>query len=80
MVERDGLQCTFVDDQGRRCQETGFLETQHTEPSGRLGCSGLDNVQVYCHAHNQYAARKDYGAAYVERRIREERQKRQKKK
>jgi hypothetical protein len=80
VVERDGFQCSFVDDQGRRCQETAFLEFQHDKPVGKRGQSTADNVEIFCHAHNQHEARREFGAAHVERKIREARQRRQKNK
>lgn len=74
VVERDGMQCAFVDAEGRRCQETGFLELQHMKPVARGGQSTVANVKLYCRAHNQHAARNDFGVAHVEKKIHEARQ------
>jgi hypothetical protein len=74
VVERDGLQCAFVDEQGRRCQETGFLELQHMKPVARGGQSTAANVKLFCRAHNLHAACNDFGVAHVEKRIEEARQ------
>jgi hypothetical protein len=74
VVERDGMRCAFVDEQGRRCQETGFLELQHMKPVARGGQSTEANVKVYCRAHNQHAARNDFGVAHVEKKIHQARQ------
>lgn len=34
VVRRDGLRCTFVDSDGRRCEQTHFLEFHHRVPWG----------------------------------------------
>jgi len=77
VVERDGLRCAYVDEQGRRCRETGFLEFQHTRPVANGGESTAANIKVYCRAHNQHAARNDFGTAHVEKQIRAAQQRRQ---
>lgn len=74
VVERDGMQCAFVDEQGRRCQETGFLELQHMKPVARGGQSAVANLKLYCRAHNQHAARNDFGVALIEKKIQEAQQ------
>lgn len=67
VVERDGLRCSFTDDTGRRCKETGFLEFHHIDPHGKGGPPTVDNVSIHCWAHNQYAAQLDYGAQHMAR-------------
>jgi 5-methylcytosine-specific restriction endonuclease McrA len=56
VVERDGLQCTFVDASGRRCSATGFLELHHQHPFAKGGEHSLENLTVLCATHNQYLA------------------------
>ncbi len=61
VCERDGDQCSFVDEQGRRCSEREGLEFHHEEPFGRGGEHRVDNVRLRCRAHNLLAAEHDYG-------------------
>jgi hypothetical protein len=66
VFERDGLQCAYVDPEtGRRCTERR-VEFQHHVPYGRGGAHSRENVSNYCRAHNQYAARQDYGPAHID--------------
>jgi hypothetical protein len=67
VVEKDGLRCSFVGIDGRRCECRAFLEFDHIEPVGLDGSHGEDNVRIFCRAHNQYAAARIYGAATIRR-------------
>ena len=73
LFERDGYQCTFVDEHGHRCCERGWLEIDHVDAKGRGGDDGLANLRVRCRAHNQMHAKDVFGAEHVERCIRESR-------
>ncbi len=64
-VERDGLRCSFVSEDGRRCEETGFLEFDHVVPVA-LGGRASDGVRMLCRAHNQHEAERILGRAAVE--------------
>lgn len=64
--ERDGARCAFVSDDGRRCSETCFLELHHREPFARGGGHTGSNLELRCRAHNQHAANRDYGRAFME--------------
>jgi hypothetical protein len=61
-VARDGLRCSFVSGDGRRCEETGFLEFDHVVPVA-LGGEASDGVRVLCRSHNQYEAARILGHA-----------------
>lgn len=61
MAERDGQRCSFVDEHGERCNETGMLEFHHHEPFAKGGPHSLENISLTCRAHNQQLARQDYG-------------------
>ena len=65
--DRDGEQCAFVSESGRRCQEHARLEFDHIEPVARGGESTADNVRLVCRAHNQYAAERTFGSEFMER-------------
>jgi hypothetical protein len=66
VVARDGARCSFVSEDGRRCEETGFLELDHVVPVARGGVASVEDVRILCRAHNQYEARRILGAETVE--------------
>jgi len=68
-VERDGLQCSFVSDDGARCPARTFLELDHRHPRALGGTGDATNVRVLCRAHNRHAAEQVFGRAHVEERI-----------
>jgi hypothetical protein len=67
IVAKEGLQCSFVGIDGRRCECRAFLEYDHVTPAGLGGNNAEDNVRLVCRAHNQYAAKRIYGAAAMRR-------------
>lgn len=50
--ERDGEQCTFRDEQGRRCTERRFLTIEHRVPFALGGAPTLENLCLLCASHN----------------------------
>jgi len=69
VVTRDGLRCSFVSPDGRRCEERGCLELHHEQPFERGGPATVSNIRVLCRAHNALLAERDYGHIFVQRRI-----------
>ncbi len=67
VFERDGGRCTFTDEHGRRCAETGALEFDHRDGFARTHLHRADRIRLLCRAHNQHAAEKMYGRAFMER-------------
>ena len=67
VFERDGDQCTFVSENGRRCEAREFLELDHIEPVARGGASTLANLRLRCRAHNQMAADELFGVEFMRR-------------
>jgi 5-methylcytosine-specific restriction endonuclease McrA len=65
VARRDGGQCTFVSEKGRRCEERGRMEFDHIHPVARGGRSTVVNLRLRCHAHNQHAADLVYGAGLM---------------
>jgi 5-methylcytosine-specific restriction endonuclease McrA len=63
--ERDGWQCTFVGDNGRRCTERKGLEFDHVLEVARGGEATVDGVRLLCRAHNQHAAERTFGAEFM---------------
>jgi hypothetical protein len=66
---RDDGQCSFVSDDGRRCEARALLELDHVEPWARLGGAGVENIRLRCRAHNQLHARECFGARHIEAQI-----------
>jgi hypothetical protein len=67
VFERDGGRCTFTDGHGRRCCETGALEFDHRDGFARTPVHRADRIRLLCRAHNQHAAERMYGRAFMER-------------
>jgi hypothetical protein len=67
VYERDGLQCTYVAEDGRRCETRAFLELDHAEPKALGGSNDVHNLRVRCRAHNQLWAEQTFGRERVER-------------
>ncbi|AKU99154.1 hypothetical protein AKJ09_05818 [Labilithrix luteola] len=67
---RDGMQCSFVGENGQRCSARSFLELDHVTPRALGGSGEAENLRVFCRAHNHDAAERVFGRAHVEARIR----------
>jgi 5-methylcytosine-specific restriction endonuclease McrA len=68
VVERDGQRCSFVSEDGRRCQETRFLELDHVTPVSRGGgATSGEAVRILCRGHNKHEAERILGAETVRR-------------
>jgi hypothetical protein len=66
VIERDGLQCSWVDVQGRRCESRAWLELDHRHPRAKGGGSEPENMRVLCRSHNRFAAERAYGRDTIE--------------
>ena len=53
VAERDGYQCCYVAEDGRRCSATAWLEYDHKHPWSLYGPTTIDNLQLLCKAHNR---------------------------
>jgi hypothetical protein len=69
VVACDGWRCSFVAEDGKRCDARGFLEFDHRAPKARGGTSQAENLRVLCRSHNRWAAERVYGKAHVARAI-----------
>jgi hypothetical protein len=67
VFERDGGRCTFTDERGRRCGETGGLEFDHLDGFARTHLHDADRIRLLCRSHNQYAAERMYGRGGLQR-------------
>jgi hypothetical protein len=63
--KRDGGRCTFVSDDGHRCEATAFLELDHIEPVALGGTATVDGVRQLCRTHNQYEAERRFGREFM---------------
>ena len=59
---RDNGRCGFVSEDGRRCDARAFLQLDHVAPHAKGGSDEAKNLRVYCQAHNQLEARRQYGS------------------
>jgi hypothetical protein len=63
--ERDGGQCTFVSELGRRCEARSGLEWDHIKEFARGGEATVDGIQLRCRAHNQLTAERTFGVEFM---------------
>lgn len=66
VFKRDGGRCTFVDESGARCQETGLLEFDHTVPFARGGRATVEGMRLLCERHNQFEAERTFGKGFMQ--------------
>jgi hypothetical protein len=62
---RDGGQCTFISETGRRCPARSRLEFDHSEPVARGGQATVANLRLRCRPHNEYAAECAFGSGFM---------------
>jgi len=68
-IARDGERCAYVDEHGHRCPATALLELDHRDPRARGGGDALDNLRVFCRAHNYWWAVKSFGREKIDHEI-----------
>jgi hypothetical protein len=71
VFERDGYACSYIASDGTCCKKTVGLEIDHILPVALGGDDREDNLRVLCREHNQFFARKVFGAELIESKIRE---------
>jgi 5-methylcytosine-specific restriction endonuclease McrA len=69
VLERDGMRCSYVSAEGKRCEQRGWLELHHEQPYGRGGAPTVANIRVLCRGHNDLLAERDYGRDFMRSRI-----------
>jgi hypothetical protein len=67
VAERDGLRCSWVGEDGARCEARAWLELDHRCPLGKGGASEAANMRHLCRAHNRLAAELEYGRTLLDR-------------
>ena len=65
VFERDGGQCAFMTDDGKRCECREALQYDHVLPRSQGGRTSTDNLRLLCPAHNQYEADRKLGRAFM---------------
>jgi hypothetical protein len=65
VVARDGLSCSFVGEDGRRCGAQAFLQLDHERARAKRGQDTVDNLRWLCADHNRLRAEQEFGAAHV---------------
>ena len=66
VCERDGGQCTFMSEKGKRCESRARLEYDHVEAVARGGEAATDNLRLRCRVHNHYAAECEFGTEFMQ--------------
>jgi hypothetical protein len=62
---RDGGQCTYTSESGRRCEARKDLQYDHVTEFARGGEATVDNIRLRCPGHNQHAAEQTFGAGFM---------------
>jgi hypothetical protein len=65
VYERDEGRCAFVDEHGRRCEETGGLELDHVDGFARTRSHTVAGTRLLCRGHNRHAADVLYGRDFM---------------
>jgi hypothetical protein len=63
--ERDGGRCTFVGENGHRCEARTRLEWDHVEAVATGGQATVQGLRLRCRAHNQLAAEQAFGRDFM---------------
>jgi 5-methylcytosine-specific restriction endonuclease McrA len=69
---RDGGRCTFVGDDGKRCNSPWNPEVDHIVPFAKGGGNTPDNLRLLCARHNKLEAERQYGKDHMEKYCRRE--------
>ena len=63
--QRDGGQCTFVSESGKRCEARTRIEFDHVEVFARGGQTTAANLRLRCRPHNQHTAEQTFGVEFM---------------
>jgi hypothetical protein len=62
------MQCAYRAPDGCRCTARAFLQFHHRKPWARHGTTDLQNVTLFCQAHNLLMAEQDFGTEFIAQR------------
>lgn len=65
--ERDAGRCQWPVESGGICGSTYQVELDHTRPIAQGGRSTVEGMRLLCRPHNDLAARRVYGDAWMDR-------------
>ena len=68
--QRDGGRCTFVGENGHRCESRTRLEFDHVEPVAIGGHATVKGLRLRCRAQNQHEAERAFGRDFMNARRR----------
>ena len=63
--KRDDGRCTFVGENGRRCESRHGIEFDHVQEVARGGDARASTIRLRCRAHNQYEAERTFGVEFM---------------
>src|SRR5881628_2326378 len=63
--KRDDGRCTFVGENGRRCESRHGIEFDHVQEIARGGTATVSGIRLRCRAHNQYEAERTFGVEFM---------------
>ena len=66
---RDGGQCTYVSDDGVRCNCRHNLHIDHIIPFAKGGSNNLKNLRLLCRQHNMLMAEKEFGTQFIKNKM-----------
>ena len=64
-VGKRAHQCTYVSDDGARCEERAWLEIDHIVARAKGGSDEPENLRVRCRSHNQLHAEETFLQRYL---------------
>lgn len=73
---RDGDQCTYVAEDGTRCESRARLEFDHGTAVALGGEGTAENIRLLCRTHNRLAAEQTFGVAFMQKKRDEARRER----
>jgi 5-methylcytosine-specific restriction endonuclease McrA len=64
---RDGGRCSWIGNDGKRCDSPWDLEIDHIIPYAKGGGNSPDNLRLLCARHNRLAAEWEFGKERMEK-------------
>jgi hypothetical protein len=62
--------CSYKDPRtGKKCNSSYFLEIEHITPKAKGGTNNIENLKLYCRAHNQLSAIQQFGFGHMDKYI-----------
>ncbi len=67
VFESDGGRCTFVGNDGKRCESDWNLQIDHIIPHARGGDNSPENLRLLCANHNKLEAERAFGKNHMKK-------------